>query len=76
MSISGNPKKMAQDIAGGYLMLSPPLLRKYTPADLKVILNNLRIVQTETRQLQVPLDEVLLVKAKNMQLSRLSQAEM
>lgn len=76
MAISGSPKKMAQDIAGGYLSLSPPMLRKYSPADLRVILTNLGIVQREVRQLQVPLDEVALVKAKNMQLSRLNQAEM
>ncbi|MBE9486151.1 MAG: hypothetical protein IMY82_03155 [Chloroflexi bacterium] len=76
MAISGNPKKMAQDIAGGYLSLSPPVLKKYTPADLKVILNSLALVQREIRQVQVPLDDVPLVKAKNTQLSRLNQAGM
>lgn len=75
MAISGSPKKMAQDIAGGYLSLSPPMLRRYSPADLKVILNNLGIVLREVRQLQVPLDDAALVKAKNMQMSRLNQAE-
>jgi hypothetical protein len=75
MAISGNPKKMAQDIAGGYMSLSPPSLKKYTPADLKVILNNLTTVKREVRQIQVPLEDVDLVKAKNMQLSRLNQAE-
>lgn len=75
MAISGNPKKMAQDIAGGYQSLSPPMLKRYSPADLKVILSNLGIVQREVRQTQVPLDDVVQVKAKNMQLSRLNQAE-
>lgn len=76
MAIAGNPKKLAQDIAGGFLSLSPPGLKKYTPADLKVILNNLNLVQREVRQTQVPLDDVQEVKAKNMRLSRLNQAEM
>lgn len=76
MAISGNPKKMAQDIAGGYQMLSPPMLKQYTPVDLKVILSNLGMVQREVRQTQVPLEDVDLIKAKNMQLSRLRQAEM
>ncbi len=76
MAISGNPKKLAQDIAEGFLSLSPPGLKKYNPADLKVILNNLSLVQREWRQTQVPQEEVLLVKAKNMRLSRLNQAEM
>lgn len=76
MAISGNPKKMAQDVAGGFFSLSPPVLKKYTPADLKVILNNLVLVQREIRQTQVPQDDVQLVKAKNMQISRMNQAEM
>ncbi|WP_029914561.1 hypothetical protein [Pelobacter seleniigenes] len=76
MAISGSPKKMAEDIAGGFFSLSPPVLKKYTPADLKVILNNLQLVQREIRQTQVPLEDVQQVKAKNMRLSRMNQAEM
>jgi len=76
MAIAGSPKKFAQDIAEGFLSLSAPALKKYTPADLKVILANLALVQREIRQGQVPLEDVMLVKAKNMRLSRLNQAEM
>ncbi|MCW8858461.1 MAG: hypothetical protein OQK50_09590 [Deltaproteobacteria bacterium] len=76
MAISGNPKKLAQDVAGGFFSLSPPVLKKYTPGDLKIILNNLNIVKREIRQTQVALDDVQLVKAKNMQISRMNQAEM
>ena len=76
MAISGNPKKLAQDIAGGFYSLSPPILKKYTPADLKIILSNLMLVQREIRQVQVPLEDVPLVKEKNMKISRLNQALM
>ncbi len=76
MAISGNPKKLALDVAGGFYSLSPPVLKKYNPADLKIILSNLALVKREVRQTQVPLDDVLLVKAKNTQISRLNQAEM
>lgn len=76
MAISGNPKKLAQDIAGGFLSLSPPVLKKYTPTDLKVIRNNLEMVKREVRQTQVPQEDVTLVKAKNMQITRLNQADM
>lgn len=76
MAISGNPKKIAQDIAGGYQSLSPPTLKKYTPADLKVILVNLGMVMREVRRMQVSLEDVELLKAKNMQITRLNQAEM
>ena len=75
MAISGSPKKMAQDIADSFMSLSPPMLKKYTPADLKTILNSLAQVKREIRQIQVPLEDVILVKAKNMKLSRLNQAE-
>ena len=76
MAISGNPKKLAQDISNGFQSLSPPSLRKYRPADLKIILSNLTIVQREVRQLQIPLDEILQLKEKNMQISRINQALM
>ena len=76
MAISGNPKKIAQDIADGYQSLSPPSLKKYNPADLKIILNNLNMVKRELRAMQVPLDDPALVKAKNMKISRMNQAEM
>jgi hypothetical protein len=76
MAIAGNPKKIAQDVAEGFSSLSAPGLKKYTPADLKIILNNLAIVQREIRSTQVPMDDALLIKAKNMRVSRLRQAEL
>ncbi len=75
MPISGSPKKMAQDIADGYMSLSPPMLKTYTAADLKTVLANLGMVARELRQEQVPQEDVMAVKAKNMKLSRLNQAE-
>lgn len=74
MAIAGSPKKLAQDIADGYLMLSPPLLKNYTPADLKTIVVNIGIVARELRQVAIPLDDVMTIKARNMKLSRLNQA--
>lgn len=75
MAISGNPKKLAEDIAEGFYSLSPPTLRKYTPADLKIILYNINLVKRELRQAQVPLEDTQLLKAKNMRISRMNQAE-
>ncbi len=76
MAIAGNPKKLAQDISEGFMSLSAPSLKKYVPADLKIIMTNLTVVQREIRSLQVPQDDALLIKAKNMRVSRLRQAEM
>jgi hypothetical protein len=75
MAIAGSPKKMAQDIADGFFSLTPPMLKTYTPADLKTILANLAIVARDLRNEQVPMEDVMAVKAKNMKLSRVSQAE-
>ena len=76
MAISGNPKKMAQDLAEGYFLISPPLLKQYSAADFKLILSNTAIVARELRQEAIPLDDVMALKFRNMKLSRLNQAEM
>ena len=75
MPIAGSPKKMAQDIADGFLMLSPPMLKGYTPADIKTILSNLAIVTRDIRSEQIPLEDVMALKSRNMKLSRLNQTE-
>ncbi|MCK9172737.1 MAG: hypothetical protein AB7T15_05250 [Desulfuromonas sp.] len=74
MTISGNPKKLAQDIADGYFSLSPPLLRPYTAVDLKTLASQLNLVQRDLRQEQIPLDDVLALKARNNKLQRVNQA--
>lgn len=76
MAISGSPKKLAQDIAEGYFAVTPPLLKQYTPADIKIILTNLGIVGRDLRQEQISQEDVLAIKARNTKLSRASQAEM
>ena len=76
MAIAGRPKKLAQDIAEGFMSLSPVSLKPYTPTDLKIILSHLGMVQREIRQIQVAQEDVLLIKAKNTRLTRISQAEM
>jgi len=75
MPISGSPKKLAQDIADGFLSLSSPQLRQYTAADLKTIQIHLAMVSRELRGQQIPLDNLPAIKAKQMRLSRLRQAE-
>ena len=76
MAIAGNPKKLAQDIADGYFMLTPPLLKSYTPVDLKTIVVNLGMVARELRQELITTEDVMAIKTRNMKLTRLNQAEM
>jgi hypothetical protein len=75
MPIAGSPKKLAQDMADGYFMVTPPMLKSYTPGDLRIIVANIGIVSRELRQELIPADDIMAIKAKNMKLSRLNQAE-
>ena len=75
MAISGNPKKLAQDIRDGFMQISLPQLKQYSPLDMKTMLTNLAMVTRELRSETIPLDDVLALKKRNMQLSRLRQTE-
>ncbi|PLY00703.1 MAG: hypothetical protein C0624_11710 [Desulfuromonas sp.] len=75
MAISGNPKKLAYDVADGFTMFSPPMLKAYTPIDIKTILTNLAIATRELRAETIPLEDIMALKKRNMKLSRLRQAE-
>ena len=76
MAISGNPVAMARDIGDGFLSLSPTALKKYTPADLKVINNSLQQVLREVRGEAVSQDDQEAVRRKNLRIQRLNQAIM
>ena len=73
MPISGNPKKMAQDIAEGYITLSPPMLRQYNQNDMRTILNHLEMTIRALRQEKIPLEDVMAIKARNHKISRVNQ---
>ena len=73
MAIVGSPKKMAEDIAEGYVSLNEANLKKYNPQDLKTILNNLQLVLRDLRAQQGTLEDTMAVKLKNMKMSRVNQ---
>ncbi len=74
MAISGSPKMLAWDIAKGVTTISVANIKQYTPADLKLIMVNIGIVQREIRGEQAPFEDIMAVKAKNQRLQRLNQA--
>lgn len=74
MAIPGSPKGLAKDIAEGYFALTPPILRKFTPPELKTINQNLNIVLRETRGEPVETGEVDSIRRKSLQIQRLNQA--
>jgi hypothetical protein len=74
MPIEGSPKIMAQDIAEGFGLFTSATLKKYTRQDLRIIKENIFIVQREIRGEQVDLEDIMAIKKKNMKIQRLSQA--
>lgn len=74
MAISGNPHKLATDIAEGYLNFTMATLKNYTPSDLKIIQTNINIVIRQLRQEQIPLEDIMALKKRNMKMQRVNQA--
>jgi hypothetical protein len=74
MSIAGNPKKLAQDVANGFQQFTQASLRAYTIEDLKVLLFNLNFVLRELRGKQIPLEDIEGLKDKNNRIHRINQA--
>jgi hypothetical protein len=74
MAIPGSPKGLAKDIAEGYFALTPPILRKFTPPELKTINQNLNIVLREARGEPVETGDVDSIRRKSLQIQRLNQA--
>ena len=74
MPISGNPKKLAQDVANGFQQFSQASLRQYTVEDLRVILFNLNFVLREIRGKQIRLEDIEALKDKNNKTRRIIQA--
>lgn len=74
MAITGNPLVMAREIGDGFRSLSPTVLKRYTPGDLKVINTSLQQVLRETRGEVTPSDDAEAVRKKNLRMQRLNQA--
>ena len=74
MAIPGSPKGLAKDIAEGYFALTPPILRKFTPPELKTINQNLNIVLREARGEPVETGDVDSIRRKSHRIQRLNQA--
>ncbi|MDP8254508.1 MAG: hypothetical protein P9M14_02045 [Candidatus Alcyoniella australis] len=73
---TGSPKVYAQEIAKGYVRLSPINLRRYAPAELKVLNNHLTIVDREARQMQINDKDFDALRNKNQMLQRLKSARL
>lgn len=75
MSFRGsNPKMIARDIAKGNILLTLANIRKYNQAQLKIINQNLTIVEREYRTEHYEPEQVEEIKRKHMCLQRLYRA--
>ncbi len=74
MAITGNPLVIAREIGDGFRSLTPATLKRYTPADLKVINNSLQQVLRDTRGEVPPPDDAEATRKKNLRMQRLNQA--
>jgi len=70
MTIPGNPKQFARDIADGFFVFNQATCRQFTPAELRSIYRLLEQVSREIRGEQLPLEDVVEIQKKNMRLSR------
>ena len=69
-----NPKMIAHDVAKGLTSLNPASLKKYSPGDLKALLNTFNAVQREIRSKQIPQENTMEIKEKNRHLQNVSRA--
>lgn len=76
MAIPGNPKQFARDVANGFFVFNQSSCRQFPPEELRALYRLLEQVSREIRAEQIPLDEVLETKKKNMRLSRINNALM
>ena len=76
MAISGNPLAIAKEIGEGFHSVTQATLKKYTPADLKIINNSLQQVLRDARGEVTPSDDPEAVRKKNLRIQRLNQAIM
>ena len=70
MTIPGNPKQFARDIAEGFFVFNQATCRQFTPAELRSIYRLLEQVSREIRGEQIPLEDVVVIQKRNMRLSR------
>jgi hypothetical protein len=76
VTIPGNPKDFARDIANGFFVFNQATCRQYAPAELVTLYRLLEQVAREIRAEQIPLHQVVDIQKKNLRLGRANTALM
>lgn len=66
--------KMAADVAEGYVLLSPPYLKKLEPGEMSALQLELERAARDTRSQVIPADDSDAAQKRNRKLQRISQA--
>lgn len=74
MTIPGNPKEFARDIADGFFVFNQATCRQFSPGELQSIYRHLEHVAREIRAEQIPLDQVVAIQRRNLRLGRANNA--
>jgi len=74
MTIPGNPKSLALDIADGFTSLTPTALKRYSPSEIRTIYQHLNLALREVRAEAVPAEDATQMRRKNLRIQRLNQA--
>jgi len=72
MTIPGNPRVYARNIAEGFAPFTRATCRRLTAAELKTLCAHLELVAREYRALAVPLEETKALQCKNQILQRVN----
>lgn len=76
MTIPGNPKQFARDIAEGFFVFNQATCRQFAPEELRSVYRLLEQVSREIRAEQVPIEDVVEIQKRNMRLTRANNALM
>ena len=76
MTIPGNPKEFARDIANGFFIFNQATCRQFAPGELSTLYRLLEQVAREIRAEQIPLDQVVEIQRRNLRLGRANTALM
>ena len=73
MSLSRNPRKIAEDIADGHTTISQGALRTYVPGDIQSIRDNLDTVQRIVQSTKIDHDDRQAMQTRNLRIHRIHQ---
>ncbi len=74
MALDGSPKKFALDVAGGLAFINLNTLKRYTPVEVKKILEGLELVSKELRSTAIESGDIEGLKQKGLRSQRVHGA--